>query len=711
MESSTLRSPQEAKPVPPYTLPERKCRARHNQLVPGTLCSVCEALDVNALLAPATEDVAGELRPGVHLGTLSHLRDCASHCPFCSLIVDQTPPVISPEAVKPEHFEYKEHSHRVPAPIDHWRYGTDTLGPDDVIVSLRSFRGDMEHLQDLPMMAWKDYLDEPTATWLEILVHSGGQAFGNPDEGMAITCQKRLVPCLGDRVRAPLGGRTVAPQVEYSELRSWLDSCLQNHEECLLREFKSSAAPEKHFWLIDTVERKIVLADQNAEYATLSYVWGDAQPKYISLKEIAPSNGGNQKPGADLPRDLPSTISDAIEFCCGLGIPFLWVDSLCIDQDDQDMKDFLIDRMHTIYMNAKVTIIAAAGDDANAGLPGVRPGTRTDDRPTVRLQGIEFTTNHLPAKQLITRSAWWTRAWTFQEGWLSPRCFIFTAEEVLFCCTRWTSRESLRSCRPHIRNGLATRVFQTHELGFPAGVGQILEEPRISSLFNNVMRLYHRRRLSLESDKIRAVQGCINTIAESHGISGWHGMPMQWGCIAGALMWRHLQLAKRTNLAFPSYSWASWDAEPVYFREFDVFQADFARIEELEPIPGLPPTFSPGAGGCPPLSFTGEVALLHIKPSSGDAWSLDEQRHVESAPGLFADCYPAEAASGGKLQSSGPREFLGIARGFHRLSNQVLVMTMMIKRKEGYVVRSTVLCVTDRVWSTADRWRETLVLL
>ncbi|KAJ9605904.1 hypothetical protein H2200_009753 [Cladophialophora chaetospira] len=701
-----------------FDLPKRQCQAQHTKTVFGNLCSVCDALDVAALLAPANRDIAGELRAGIQLGTLPQLRDCASHCRFCRLIVDQVPSTIGPESVEPEHFDYKEHSTRTPAPIDHWKYSTCTPEPNEIVVSLRSFRGDMEHLQDLPMMKWDEYLKDPTATWLEILLHSGGPGFRTPTEGMAITCQKRLVPYLGDLTRQPLAGRMIPSQVQYSELKGQLEACLQNHQECFLHDFNSEAI-DKHFWLIDTVKKRVVLANQNVEYAALSYVWGDVKPNYEHLKGMSsPSAGnrnkvkevvaGNDIPSAELPQNLPKTISDAIEFCCGLDMPYLWVDSICIAQDNQEMKDYLIQRMNHIYMKAKFTIIAAAGQDANAGLPGVRAGTRIDERTIVNLHGTEFTTNHPPVKRLITESVWFKRAWTYQEGWLSPRCFIFTPQEVLFCCTQSTSRESWYSCSSNTKNGLATRVFQTHEIGFPTGVGQIGEESRISSLFNNVLRLYHRRQLTFEVDKIKAIQGCINAIAERNGIPSWHGMPMQWASLAGALIWRHSKPSKRTNLNFPSYSWASWDVEPVYFREFNVFHDGFANIYELESAPNIPKSPS----GCPALSFTGEVALLHIKPGIEDIWYLDEQKHLESAPGAFAECYPGDlSAEEVQRLSTAPCEFLGIAKGFHWLSNRELVMAMMIERKEGYVVRRTVLCMTFRAWQTAKRTYETVILL
>lgn len=61
------------------------------------------------------------------------------------------------------------------------------------------------------------------------------------------------------------------------------------------------------------------------------------------------------------------------------------MDSLCIVQDDDpNTKQAMISSMDIVYDNALMTIIAASGDNANAGLPGVSYGSRN------RLQAIEI---------------------------------------------------------------------------------------------------------------------------------------------------------------------------------------------------------------------------------------------------------------------------------------------------------------------------------
>jgi hypothetical protein len=69
---------------------------------------------------------------------------------------------------------------------------------------------------------------------------------------------------------------------------------------------------------------------------------------------------------------IPRTILDAIEVCRKANVPYLWVDSLCIQQDcDPQEKIQQIKNMDSIYKGSDFTIVAADGKDANAGIAGV----------------------------------------------------------------------------------------------------------------------------------------------------------------------------------------------------------------------------------------------------------------------------------------------------------------------------------------------------
>ncbi|KAH8672861.1 heterokaryon incompatibility protein-domain-containing protein, partial [Tricladium varicosporioides] len=118
--------------------------------------------------------------------------------------------------------------------------------------------------------------------------------------------------------------------------------------------------------LIDTINNCLVARSSNSEYAAISYVWGTTK----TFKSTKKNSKFLHTPGAFTScwNDLPLTISDAILVCISLGIPYLWVDAICIVQDDENDKHSQILNMHKIYANATLTIIALSGKHANAGL-------------------------------------------------------------------------------------------------------------------------------------------------------------------------------------------------------------------------------------------------------------------------------------------------------------------------------------------------------
>lgn len=115
----------------------------------------------------------------------------------------------------------------------------------------------------------------------------------------------------------------------------------------------------------------LVLKPAQTRYIALSYVWGD-----VKVATTTKSNLENlKKPGTIGPHvellAIPKTIRDALRLVSLLNERYLWVDAFCIVQDDEHTKQAHLHSMASIYTNSVFTIIAAEGDDANHGLPGI----------------------------------------------------------------------------------------------------------------------------------------------------------------------------------------------------------------------------------------------------------------------------------------------------------------------------------------------------
>ena len=126
------------------------------------------------------------------------------------------------------------------------------------------------------------------------------------------------------------------------------------------------------FLLVDATQNCLVRACGPARYLALSYVWGNLSNVLETTKE---NFSQLSKPGAlcseTLLSHLPATVRDALYLTKAMGERYLWVDRLCIIQNDDEHKVEQLRWMGSIYANSYFTIIAADGQDANYGIRGV----------------------------------------------------------------------------------------------------------------------------------------------------------------------------------------------------------------------------------------------------------------------------------------------------------------------------------------------------
>jgi hypothetical protein len=198
----------------------------------------------------------------------------------------------------------------------------------------------------------------------------------------AVVASRGIEAPTNDRIRlladdAPQGAsvlslaRQLRPEISLRRVKRWLRSCDQKHL-CGRREnFRTGDHGGHNFRLIDTWSNSIVPATVDQRYMALSYVWGAEFGGLKLLKTNCDAllcDGSLRGSNVNLSR----TIRDAMRLVSSLGYRYLWVDALCILQDDAIDKANNISRMGTVYERAACTIIAATGTDSDAGLPGFR---------------------------------------------------------------------------------------------------------------------------------------------------------------------------------------------------------------------------------------------------------------------------------------------------------------------------------------------------
>jgi hypothetical protein len=169
--------------------------------------------------------------------------------------------------------------------------------------------------------------------------------------------------------------------------------------------------------LIDIRRRCVVNAPRECRYLALSYVWGNAKQLILEQKTyVRLTNDGGL---ADDCADVSQSIKDAMLLCETLQEPYLWVDALCIKQDDDVDRSRQIANMDAVYGGATFTIVAAAGKPgvgASAGIPGIRPGTRSLMQTTETVKGLSMITAQRPFLASVATSEWNKRGWTFKKS-------------------------------------------------------------------------------------------------------------------------------------------------------------------------------------------------------------------------------------------------------------------------------------------------------
>ncbi|KAK1641358.1 heterokaryon incompatibility protein-domain-containing protein [Colletotrichum phormii] len=219
-----------------------------------------------------------------------------------------------------------------------------------------------------------------------------------------------------------------AEYFDVETLKGWIDGCEILHGHHCVTKYKSIDHLPIGFGVIDVRGMKIVKPSRPVRFVALSYMWeaseasGHAQLEMTNAEDL-------EAPG--------SLESKAI---------YLWVDRLCIVQDDERSKPDQIDGMDRIYQSASFSILAALDDRRGNGFPGYagnprRPRASLWCPPRNRNVGKGIDPNGL--QTVVDASLWNRRGWTFQERLLSRRSIFITEYQVLFQCCRGHAAEEL----------------------------------------------------------------------------------------------------------------------------------------------------------------------------------------------------------------------------------------------------------------------------
>ncbi|EMD87842.1 hypothetical protein COCC4DRAFT_142716 [Bipolaris maydis ATCC 48331] len=265
---------------------------------------------------------------------------------------------------------------------------------------------------------------------------------------------------------------TDSPQT-WDLIEHWVRNCTQNHTRC------NASLPEQ--WaptrLLDvgTFEKDVVrlvngkdASRPKQNYATLSHCWG------ITVQLPRTTMHNIEEFQQLIPyQQFPKTFRDAVKIARKFHLRYLWIDSLCIIQDDGDDWMREAASMSNIYRYSFINIAATGASDSSQGCFWER-----NPQQVVPTELDICWSNHRGRKTrylIVPEPSLWARklteeplnrrAWVLQERILSPRVLHFGHEQVFWECREISACETYYNRLPAVLCGDSLIGIKKLQLG------------------------------------------------------------------------------------------------------------------------------------------------------------------------------------------------------------------------------------------------------
>jgi hypothetical protein len=331
--------------------------------------------------------------------------------------------------------------------------------------------------------------------------------------------------------------------------KRWMKECECSHKTC-----QKAILPGKRPTRLvevgsDNNTIRVCLSEgmpPNIKYLTLSHCWGE--------KPFTTLNASNRVAFMKNVQfhTLSKTFRDAITATRRLGFLHIWIDSLCIIQGDPVDWATESENMGAIYANSSLNLAAIDSPNSETGLFFERQdksvlGWRI---PLEQESGVTTLWDCVPEGTLggFDTNALSSRAWVFQERFLSPRTLRFGRSELSWEC---------RTKKAFEASPLDSTANFCHPLsGLSAGIKQ----DQLMENWYTIVSEYSKGNLTVPSDKLTALAGIARLLSRSSGrryYAGlWEDVPLT------QFLWEvPVPVEEIKAYRSPSWSWASVDGE------------------------------------------------------------------------------------------------------------------------------------------------------
>ncbi|CCF40692.1 hypothetical protein CH063_00363 [Colletotrichum higginsianum] len=345
--------------------------------------------------------------------------------------------------------------------------------------------------------------------------------------------------------------------------KEWLRVCQEQHSH----QFKCEDEFPTRVLDVGTPEHPQIRLRDGTEaiskrYVALSHCWG-AEPCFKTLR----NNIDHFKKHIEF-EELPKTFRDAVKVTRALGFRYVWIDSLCIIQDDLLDWEREAASMGHVFSSASVTIAASS---ARSSAEGFLPAKREwQPRVTIRTasKGTAFICMSInDFHQDVEKSALNKRGWVLQERALARRTLHFTSSQVYWECGNGIHCESMMKLGKAAF--LGDSDFPNSALGYFKGA-RIL-------LFQNLYQTYSALDFTHMTDRSIAIKGLEERLVKAFNTKGGFGIFERY--LHRSLLWQRdsesalVHITHPPGRHIPSWSWMAYSGRISYL------EAPFDRIE------------------------------------------------------------------------------------------------------------------------------------
>lgn len=368
-----------------------------------------------------------------------------------------------------------------------------------------------------------------------------------------------------------------------NKIQAWMRVCEGEHACCNPRH--STALPRRVLKIADDsvslyISKKEDAQEEDQRYVALSYRWGNDLPLKLTHNTMDTFIQGRSV------SDLPATLRDAVHICRNLGFKYLWIDALCIVQDDENDWAEQSAQMADIYRKSSLNLCAADSAGCGSGMVemaaphmmeiAAAKAQSTGLTKTVVLVGSPIATALIDVSGCGLQS----RGWVFQEGLCSPRGLYVSRRHGLW----WDCRgmvDVIDASDP-VLTGDTNHAFnpRTQRRSFLSLTEHPEDHPMTDYALQGFtftwydwMTLYTSTDLTRQTDRLPAVAGLASHVASLSGMQYKAGLWEE--DILRGMMWQRSSsgYAERISGGAPTWSWASITG-PVYYDQFFTMLVD-----------------------------------------------------------------------------------------------------------------------------------------